>query len=60
MNTHPVDDGRVWSHVSDELHNNDAACDIAAVQSEGMEYVSTALAHLAYGHCADADMQFMA
>ena len=31
MSTHPVDDGRVWSHVSDVLHNNDVACDIAAV-----------------------------
>ena len=31
MSTHPVDDGRVWSHLSDVLHNNDAACEIAAV-----------------------------
>ena len=36
MHTHPADDGRVWSHVSDVLHNNDAACEIAAVQNEGM------------------------
>ena len=35
----PVDDGRVWSHMSDVLHNNEAACEIAAVQNEGMEYV---------------------
>ena len=28
MSTHPVDDGPAWSHVSDVLHNNDAACDI--------------------------------
>ena len=31
MSNHPVDDGRVWSHDSDVLHNSDAACDIAAV-----------------------------
>ena len=61
ISTHPVDDGRVWSHVSDVLHNNDAACDIAAVQSEGMEYVTTAfLAHLAYGHCGDSAMRLIA
>ena len=58
MHTHPVDDGRVWSHMSDVLHNNEAACEIAAVQLEGMEYVTTAfMAHLAYGHCGDAAMQ---
>ena len=55
MHTHPVDDGRRWSHMSDVLHNNEAACEIAAVQNEGMEYVTTAfMAHLAYGHCGDA------
>ena len=31
LNTHPVRDGRVWSHVSDVLHNNDVECDIGAV-----------------------------
>ena len=61
MHTHPVDDGRVWSHMSDVLHNNEAACEIAAVQNEGMEYVTTAfMAHLAYGHCGDAVMQLIA
>ena len=43
------------------LHNNEAACEIAAVQNEGMEYVTTAfMAHLAYGHCGDAAMQLIA
>ena len=43
------------------LHNNEAACEIAVVQSEGMEYVNTAfLAHLANGHCGDAAMQLIA
>ena len=61
LSTHPVDDGRVWSHMSDVLHNNDAAREIAAVQSKGMEYFTTAyLAHLAYGHCGDAAMQLIA
>ena len=61
LSTHPVDDGRVWSHVSDVLHNNDAACEIAAVQNEGMEYVTTAfMAHLAYGHGGDATIQLIA
>ena len=61
MHTHPVDDGRVWSHMSDVLHNNEAACEIAAVLNEGMEYVTTAfMAHLAYGHCGDAAMQLIA
>ena len=61
MRTHPVDDGRVWSHMSDMLHNNDAACEIAAVQNEGIEYVTTAfMAHLAYGCCGDAAMQLIA
>ena len=61
MNTHPVDDGRFSSHVSDVLHNNDAACEIAAVQNGGMEYVTTAfMTHLAYGHCGDAAMQLIA
>ena len=61
MSTHPVDGGRVWSHVSDVLHNSDAACDIAAVQAEGMQYVTTAfLAHLACGHVGDAAMQLIA
>ena len=61
LSTHPVDDGRVWSHVSDVLHNNDAACEIAAVQNEGMEYVTTTfMARLAYGHCGDAAMQLIA
>ena len=61
MSTHPVDDGRVWSHMSDVLHNNDAACEIAAVQNAGMEYGITAfMAHLAYGHCGNAAMQLIA
>ena len=61
LSTDPVDDGRVWSHVSDVLHNNDAACEIAAVQNEGVEYVTTAfMAHLANGHCGDAAMQLIA
>ena len=61
MSTHAVDDGRVWSHMSDVLHNNDAACEVAAVQSEGMEYVTAAfLANVAYGHCGDAAMQLIA
>ena len=61
MSTHRVDDGRVWSHMSDVLHNIEAACEIAAVQSEGMEYVTTAfMAHLAYGHYGDAGMQLIA
>ena len=61
MSTHPVDDGRVWSHMSDVLHNNDAAFEVAAVQNEGMEYVTTAfMAHLPYGRCGDAAMQFIA
>ena len=61
MHTHPVDDGRVWSHMSDVLHNNETACEIAVVQHEGMGYVTTAfMAHLAYGHCGDAAMQLIA
>ena len=61
MSTHPVDDGRVWSHVSDVLHNNDAACEIAVVQNEVIEYVTTAfMAHLAYGHCDDVAMPLIA
>ena len=61
MHTHPVDDGRVWSHMSDVLLNNEAACEIAAVQHEVMEYFTTAfMAHLAYGHCGDAAMQLIA
>ena len=61
MSTHTVDDGRVWSHVSDVLHNNGAACEIAAVQNEGMEYFTTAfMAHLAYGHYGDAAMHLIA
>ena len=47
--------------MSDVLHNNDAACEIAAVQNEGMEYVTAAsMAHLAYGHCGDAALQLIA
>ena len=61
MHTHPVSDGLVWSHMSDVLNNNEAACGIAAVQQEGMEYVTIAfMAHLAYGHCGDAAMQLIA
>ena len=61
LSTHPVDDGRVWSHVSDVLHNNDTACEIAAVHNEGMEYVTTTfMAHLAHGHCCDAAIQLIA
>ena len=41
LSTHPVDDGRGWSNMSDVPHNNDRACNIAAVQNEGMEYVTT-------------------
>ena len=51
----------MWSHMSDVLHNNEAACEIAAIQNEGMDYVTTAfMAHLAYGHCGDAAMQLIA
>ena len=31
FSSQPVDDGRMWSHISDVLHNNDVACDIAAM-----------------------------
>ena len=48
----------MWSHISDVLHNNDVAFYIAAVQPEGMEYVTTTF--LAYGHCGDAAMQLIA
>ena len=61
MSTHPVDDDRVWMHISDALHNNDAACDIAAIQPEGIEYVTTTFpAHLTYGPCVDAAMKLIA
>ena len=43
------------------LHNNYAACQIAAVRNEGVAYVTTAfMARLAYGHCGDAAMQLIA
>ena len=61
MRSHPVDDGLVWTDVTDVLKNNTAIREIAAVQQpEGMDYVSTAfLAHLAYGHCGDAAMRLI-
>ena len=33
MNSQPVDDGRVWTHVIDVLPNNEDACGIAAINS---------------------------
>ena len=62
MRTHPVDNGLVWTDVTDVLKNDTAIREIAAVQQpEGMDYVSTAfLAHLAYGHCGDAAMRLIA
>ena len=62
MRSHPGDDGRVWTDVTDVLKNDTAIREIAAVrQAEGMDYVSTAfLAHLAYGHCGDAAMRLIA
>ena len=62
MRSIPVDDGLVWTDVTDVLKNDPDACETAEVQQpEGMEYVSTAfLAHLAYGHCGDAAMCFIA
>ena len=61
MHTHPVDDGNVWTHIADVLHKHEAACEIAAIQPEGMEYVTTAfLAHLVYGHFGDAAMKLIA
>ena len=29
--THLVDDGNVWTYVTDVLHKNEAACELAAV-----------------------------
>ena len=61
LHMHPVDDGSVWIHVSDVSHNNDVACEVAAIQPEDMEHVTTAfLARLAYGHCGDAAMKLIA
>ena len=55
----PLNDGRVWTHVTDVLRSNEAACVIAAVQQpEGKDYVSTAfLAQLDHGHCGDPAMR---
>ena len=62
MCSHPIDDGLVWTDVTDVLKNDTAIREIAAVQQpEGMDYVSTPfLAHLAYGHCDDAAMRLIA
>ena len=61
MHQHPVDVDRVWTHISNVLHNSDAACEVNALQPEDMEYVTTAyLAHLAYGHCGEAAMKLIA
>ena len=62
MRSHPVDNGLIWTDVTDVLKNDTAIREIAAVQQpEGMDYVSTAfLAHLAYGHCGDAAMRLIA
>ena len=62
MRSHHVDNGLVWTDVTDALKKNTAIREIAAVQQpEGMEYVSTAfLAHLACGHCGDAAMRLIA
>ena len=32
MHAIPIDDGRLWSQVSDMLINNDTACNIAAIR----------------------------
>ena len=62
MRSHPVDDGRERTDVTDVLKNDTAIREIAAVQQpEGMDYVSTVfLVHLAYGHCGDAAMRLIA
>ena len=62
MRSHPVDDGLVWTDVTEVLKNDTAIREIAAVQQpEGMDYVSTAfLAHLDYGNCGDAAMRLTA
>ena len=62
MRTHLVDNGLVWTDVTDVLKNDTAIREIAAVQQpEGMDYVSTAfLAHLGYGHCCDVAMRLIA
>ena len=62
MRLHPVDNGLVWTDVTDVLKNDTAIREIAAVQqAEGMDFVSTAfVAHLDYGHCGDAVMRLIA
>ena len=62
MHSHPVDNGLVWTDVTDVLKNDTAIREIVVVQQlEGMDYVSTAfLAHLAYGHCGAAAMRLIA
>ena len=46
MRSHPVDDGLVWTDVTDVLKNDTAIREIADVQQpEGMDYVSTAFWH---------------
>ena len=58
----PVDDGLVWSHVTDVLSKSDIACNIATIgRPVRVVYASTAFpAHLAYGHRCDAVMQLIA
>ena len=62
MRSHPVNNGLVWTDVTDVMKNDTAIREIAAVQQpEGMDYVSTAFpAHLAYGNCGDAAMSLIA
>ena len=62
MRSLPVDNGLVWTDVTDVMKNYTDACEIAAVQQpEGIDYISTAfLAQLAYGHCGDAAMRLIA
>ena len=62
MRSHHVDDGLVWTDVTDVLKNDTAIREIAAVQQpEGMDYMPTPfLAYLAYGHCGDAAMRLIA
>ena len=62
MRSHLLDNGLVWTEVTDVLKNDNAIREIAAVQQpKGMEYVSTAfLAHLAYGRCGDAAIRLIA
>lgn len=62
MRATPADDGRVWTQVTDVLHINETACNIAVIRRPvGVDYVSTAfLAHMAYGRCGDAVMRLIA